>query len=121
MDLERNIQNLFDDQPSEIDADNFLTKLHKTRETRLRNKQRITYGVSSLVVVMLVGIISITQLSNNSMPANYNYYLSSGEMSEDMQDQYYDELMIYLADQSDDVWSAMELYYEISNENISGE
>ena len=51
MDLERNIQNLFDGQPSEIDAENFLTKLHKTRETRLRNKQRLTYSVSSLVVV----------------------------------------------------------------------
>lgn len=121
MDLEKNIQNLFDDQPSEIDADNFLTKLHKTRETRLRNKQRLTYGVSTLAVVLLIGLISITQLTTNSLETNYDYHLSNGELSEEMQVQYYDELMIYLADQSDDVWSAIELYYEISNENISGE
>lgn len=121
MDLEQNIQKLFDDQSSEIDADNFLAKLHKTREIRLRNKQRLAYGVSTLVVVMLVGIISITQFSTKSTPVNYDYYLTSGEMSEEMVDQYYDELMIYLADLSDDVWSTMELYYEISNENLNGE
>jgi hypothetical protein len=70
------------------------------------------------VVVLLVGILSFSQLSNGSIDMELDYYLSSDEISEEMVEEYYNELMIYLADQSDDVWSTMELYYEINNENI---
>jgi len=121
MDLENKIQNLFNNQKKNIDADQFLIKLHHTREIRLRNKQRLSYGISTLAVVLIVGIISITQLKNSSTDANYEYYYSLEEMSEEMVDEYYDDLMIYLADQSNDVWSTMELYYEISDENFNGE
>lgn len=117
MDLEQKIQHLLNKNHAEIDADSFLTNLHKTRETRLQNRQRLTYGVSSLVVVLLVGLLSITQLNNNAIDTNYNSYYSSGELTEEMMEEYYNDLMIYLADQSDDVWSTMEFYYEINSES----
>ena len=121
MDLEQKIQHLFKEDNSEIDADQFLTNLHNTRETRLRNKQRLTYGVSSFIVILLIGFVSITQLNTNSIDMNYDYYYSSGEMTEEMIEEYYNDLMIYLADQSDDIWSTMELYYEVNSESISME
>lgn len=118
MDIEQKIQHVFNEDHAEIDADKFLTNLHNTRETKLRNKQRLTYGVSSFIVILLVGFISITQLNTNSIDVNYDYYYTSGEMTEEMLEEYYDDLMIYLADQSDDIWSTMELYYEVNNESI---
>ena len=119
MDLEEKIQHLFTDQKSEIDADGFIKNLHHTREVKMRNKQRLAYGVLSLMVVLLVGIISITQLSTNTLNTNYDYYFSTNDISEEMIDEYYDDLMIYLADQSDDIWSTMELYYAVNSENVN--
>lgn len=121
MELEQKIQNLFTDHDADIDADTFITNLHQTREFRMRNKQRLTYGVSSLIVVLLVGVISITQLETNRLNPTFDYYYTTEEMSADVIDEYYDDLMIYLADQSDDIWSTMELYYEINYENFSSE
>ena len=73
------------------------------------------------MVVLLVGILSFTQLTNGSTDIELDYYFSSDEMSDEMTEEYYEELMIYLADQSDDVWSAMEFYYEVNNEIFNTE
>ena len=119
MDLEQKIQQLYTDQKTEIDADGFIKNLHQTREIRNRNKQRLTYGISSLMVVLLVGIISITQLETNNINTSFDYYFSTEVMNEEMMDEYYNDLMIYLADQSDDLWSTMELYYAMNSENVN--
>lgn len=121
MNIEDKIQNLFTDENSSIDADRFLDNLHKTREKKMQNRQRLSYGISSLVVILLVGIVSITQLNNNSIDMPLEQYYSTEEMSDEMIEEYYNDLMIYLADQSDDIWSTMDLYYEVNNENISTE
>jgi len=121
MNVEQEIQQLFSDQNSDIDADNFINNLHRTREKRLQNKHRLTYGISSFVVVLLVGLISLNQLNNGSTDMQLDYYLSADEMSEEMTEDYYEELMIYLADHSEDVWSTMEFYYEVNNESINTE
>ena len=121
MNIEDKIQNLFTDENSSIDADKFMDNLHKTRERKLQNRQRLSYGISSLVVIILVGIVSITQLSNNSLDMQMEQYYSNEEMNDEMIEEYYNDLMIYLADQSEDIWSTMELYYEVNSENISTE
>lgn len=121
MNIEDKIQKLFTDENSSIDADRFLDNLHKTREKKMQNRQRLSYGISSLVVILLVGIVSITQLNNNSIDMPLEQYYSTEEMSDEMIEEYYNDLMIYLADQSDDIWSTMDLYYEVNNENISTE
>ena len=121
MNIEDKIQNLFTDENSSIDADKFMDNLHKTRERKLQNKQRLSYGISSLIVILLVGILSITQLSNNSLYMQLEQYYLTEEMSDEMIEEYYNDLMIYLADQSDDIWSTMELYYEVNNENFDTE
>ena len=67
MNIEDKIKNLFTDEKSSINADNFMDNLHKIRERKLQNKQRLSYGISSLVVILLVGIVSITQLNNKQV------------------------------------------------------
>ena len=113
---EKKIQNLISSDSSSIDADVFLNKLHRTRENKLQNQNRLKYGISSLVIVFLVGVLSISQL-NNSVDTQYNQYFTDSEMTEEMIDEYYDELMVYLVDETDDIWSTMEFFYEIDNPN----
>ncbi len=119
MNIEKQIQSLFSDDHSKIDAGNFLDKLHATQERKIRNKQQFYYGVSSLVVVLLVGILAITQLNNNSSDIRYNQYFTDINIAEEMMEEYYDELAVYLVEQSDDIWATMEFFYEVNNQSIN--
>jgi hypothetical protein len=109
MKIEKQLQNMFSDETTSPDADNFLDKLHSTRKQRARRTQRLTYSISALVVVLLVGALTITQLNNNSFE---NQYYTDIEMTDEM----FDEMMVYLVEESDDIWSTMEFFYEIENE-----
>lgn len=115
MNIEKQIQSLFSDDSTTIDAGDFLDKLHATRERKIRNKQRFSYGVSSLVVVLLVGILAIAQLNNNASDIQYNQYFADVNITEEMMEEYYDEIAIYLVEQSDDIWTTMEFFYEVNN------
>jgi hypothetical protein len=109
MKIEKQLQNMFSDETTSPDADNFLDKLHSTRTQRARRTQRLTYSISALVVVLLVGALTLTQLNNNSFE---NQYYTDIEMTDEM----FDEMMVYLVEESDDIWSTMEFFYEIENE-----
>ncbi len=115
MNIEKQIQSLFSDDSSTIDVSNFLDKLHTTQERKIRNQQRYSYGISSLVVVLLVGILAITQLNNNASDLQYNQYFADADITEEMMEEYYDELTVYLVEQSDDIWTTMEFFYDVNN------
>jgi len=121
MNIEKQIQNLFSKDQNHIDADNFLDKLYMVRENKIRKQQRFAYGISSMAVILIVGIFAFIQLKNDTSEIQNNQYYADAEFSEDMIDEYYDDLMIYLTDQSEDIWSTMEFYYEVNNENINTE
>lgn len=121
MNIEKQIQSLFTDDYSSIDTDNFLDKLHATRERKIRNQQRFSYGVSSLVVVLLIGILAITQLNNNNYDIQNNQYFIDTNITEEMVEDYYDELAVYLVEQSDDIWTTMEFFYDVNNHTINNQ
>ena len=119
MNIENEIQNLFSEETTEINADRFLDRLHTTREKRIRNQQRLSYGISMSVIVFLVGVLAFTQLSNNASNIQYEEYLISENISEEMAAEYYDELAIYLVENSDDIWSTMEFFYDANYQIIN--
>ncbi len=118
MNIEKQIQSLFSDDSSTIDADNFLDRLHTTRERKIRNQQRLSYSISSLVVVLLVGILAITQLNNNAFDVQYTQSFADAGISEEMLDEYYNDLAVYLVEESDDIWATMEFFYEANYQPI---
>jgi hypothetical protein len=112
MNIEKKIQNLFTEERADINPDSFLDRLHSTREKRNQNQQRLSYGISMSVIVLLVGVLSFTQLSNNASGIQYEEYLISENITEEMEEEYYDELAVYLVENSDDIWSTMEFFYD---------
>ncbi|MFC1565333.1 hypothetical protein ACFL4B_00070 [Candidatus Neomarinimicrobiota bacterium] len=112
MNIEKQIQNLFSEETTVINADHFLDRLHTTREKRIRNQHRLSYGISMSVIVLLVGILAFTQLSNNASSVQYEEYLISENITEEMAEEYYDELAVYLVENSDDIWATMEFFYD---------
>ncbi len=119
MNIEKQFQNLFSEEHADINPDSFIDRLHATREKRVRNQQRLSYGISMSVIVLLVGVLAFTQLSNNASIIQYEEYLVSENISEDMVEEYYDELAIYLVENSDDIWSTMEFFYDANYQIIN--
>ena len=60
MNIEKQIQNLISEEHAVIDPDSFLDRLHSTRQKRNRNRQRLSYGISMSVIVLLVGVLAFT-------------------------------------------------------------
>ena len=112
MNIEKQIQNLISEEHTVIDPDSFLDRLHSTREKRNRNQQRLSYGISMSVIVLLVGVLAFTQLSNKATSVQYGEYLISENITDEMAEEYYDELAVYLVEESDDIWSTMEFFYD---------
>jgi len=112
MNIEKQIQNLFSEEHADINPDSFLDKLHNTREKRFRNQQRFSYGISMSVFVLLVGVLAFNQLNNNASSVQYEEYIISENISDEMAEEYYDELAVYLVKNSDDIWSTMEFFYD---------
>ena len=119
MNIEKKIQNLFTEEHADINSDSFLDRLHNTREKRIRNQQRLSYGISMSVIVLLVGVLAFTQLSNNASSIQYEDYIISENISDEMAEEYYDELAVYLVENSDDIWSTMEFFYDANYQIIS--
>ena len=112
MNIEKKIQNIFTEEHADINPDSFLDRLHNTREKRIRNQQRLSYGISMSVIILLVGALAFTQLSNNASSIQYEDYITSENISDEMAEEYYDELTVYLVENSDDIWSTMEFFYD---------
>jgi len=112
MNIEKKIQNIFTEEYADINPDSFLDRLHNTREKRIRNQQRLSYGISMSVIILLVGALAFTQLSNNASSIQYEDYITSENISDEMAEEYYDELTVYLVENSDDIWSTMEFFYD---------
>jgi len=66
-----------------------------------------------------VGALAFTQLSNNASSIQYENYIISENISDDMAEEYYDELAVYLVENSDDIWSTMEFFYDVNYQIIS--
>ena len=112
MNIEKQIQNLISEEHTVIDPDSFLDRLHSTREKRNRNQQRLSYGISMSVIVLLVGVLAFTQLNNKASSVQFEEYLISENITDEMAEEYYDELAVYLVEQSDDIWSTLEFFYD---------
>ena len=115
MNIEKQIKSLLSEEHADINPDRFLDRLHSTRDRRVRNHQRFTYSISSFVVVLLVGLLTITQLNDNASDIQYNQYFADADISEEMMEEYYDELAVYLVENSDDIWTTMEFFYDVNN------
>ena len=118
MNFEDQLQNLLKDGQPELNTDGFLNKLHATRAKRLRNRQRFTQGISATVIVLLVGVLTITQLDKEAPYDQYNQYYADLGMTEEMLEEYYDDLAVYLVEESDDIWATMEFFYETNYQPI---
>ena len=104
---------MFSDAGSEINAESFLDNFHQMRKRKEMQIKRIKSGILSSAFVLILSVFTVYQLDNSaSVLQKYNYELSQLGITEESQNEFDEEMALYLVNDSDDIWSTISFFYE---------
>ncbi|MFC1550489.1 hypothetical protein ACFL46_04280 [Candidatus Neomarinimicrobiota bacterium] len=113
MNFESQLKNMFSDAGSEINAESFLDNFHQMRKRKEMQIKRIKSGILSSAFVLILSVFTVYQLDNSaSVLQKYNYELSQLGITEESQNEFDEEMALYLVNDSDDIWSTISFFYE---------
>ena len=113
MNFESQLKNMFKDADSEINAESFLDNFHQVRKRKEMQIKRIKSGILSSAFVLILSVFTVYQLDNSaSVLQKYNYELSQLGITEESQNEFDEEMALYLVNDSDDIWSTISFFYE---------
>ena len=117
MNVEEQFKKLLNTSSDTIDSDVFLKNLHSERLRRTEKKLKLYNGVLSFCFVIVLGFITMNQLTNDpAVYASVDLY-SYQEMDEETEE-YMNDLAFYLINTSDDIWQTIDFFETINFENV---
>ena len=117
MNIEEQFKKLLNTSPDTIDSDVFLKNLHSERLRRTEKKLKLYHGALSFCFVIVLGFITMNQLTNDpDVYASVDLY-SYQEMDEETEE-YMNDLAFYLINTSDDIWQTIDFFEKINFENV---
>ena len=117
MNIEEQFKKLLNTSSDTIDSDVFLKNLHSERLRRSEKKLKLYNGVVSFCFVIVLGFITMNQLTNDpDVYASVDLY-SYQEMDEETEE-YMNDLAFYLINTSDDIWQTIDFFEKINFENV---
>ena len=117
MNVEEQFKKLLNTSSDTIDSDVFLKNLHSERLRRSEKKLKLYNGVVSFCFVIVLGFITMNQLTNDpDVYASVDLY-SYQEMDEETEE-YMNDLAFYLINTSDDIWQTIDFFETINFENV---
>ena len=117
MNIEKQFQGIAKSQFSVPDGDTFLEKLHGERQKRQQRKMGFIHGVTSAAIVVVLGMITSSQLTDDPMVYASTDLIPVETMDAETQEFVYD-LAVYLVDNSDDIWETLAFLDEIDFEPV---
>ena len=105
------------DRFSVPDGDTFLEKLHGERQKRQQRKMGFIHGVTSAAIVVVLGMITSSQLTDDPMVYASTDLIPVETMDAETEEFVYD-LAVYLVDNSDDIWETLAFLDEIDFEPV---
>ena len=117
MNIEKQFQGIAKSQFSVPDGDTFLEKLHGERQKRQQRKMGFIHGVTSAAIVVVLGMISSSQLTDDPMVYASTDLIPVETMDAETEEFIYD-LAVYLVDNSDDIWETLAFLDEIDFEPV---
>ncbi len=120
MDFEDQLKSVIRSGENMPDQEQFISRLHHRRRQELLNRHRLFSGVSALVLLVMVTLLAISQLNDQPgyLPEE-EYYSMMDEPDSVQIAEFLDEAVLYLLDQSDDIWSTLEFLTEIQYEPVT--
>ena len=117
MNIEEQFKKLLNSSSDAIDSDIFLKNLHSERLRRTEKKLKLYNGALSFCFVIVLGFITMNQLTNDpDIYASVDLY-SYQEMDEETEE-YMNDLAFYLINTSDDIWQTIDFFETINFENV---
>ena len=117
MNIEKQFQGIAKSQFSVPDGDTFLEKLHGERQKRQQRKMGFIHGVTSAAIVVVLGMITSSQLTDDPMVYASTDLIPVETMDAETEEFVYD-LAVYLVDNSDDIWETLAFLDEIEFEPV---
>ena len=117
MNIEKQFQGIAKSQFSAPDRDTFLEKLHGERQKRQQRKMGFIHGVTSAAIVVVLGMITSSQLTDDPMVYASTDLIPVETMDAETEELVYD-LAVYLVDNSDDIWETLAFLDEIEFEPV---
>ena len=117
MNIEKQFQGIAKSQFSVPDGDAFLEKLHGERQKRQQRKMGFIHGVTSAAIVVVLGMITSSQLTDDPMVYASTDLIPVETMDAETEEFVYD-LAVYLVDNSDDIWETLAFLDEIEFEPV---
>ena len=117
MNIEKQFQGIAKSQFSVPDGDAFLEKLHGERQKRQQRKMGFIHGVTSAAIVVVLGMITLSQLTDDPMVYASTDLIRVETMDAETEEFVYD-LAVYLVDNSDDIWETLAFLDEIEFEPV---
>ena len=101
------------------DKNKFLDALHSQRERKMLQRHRFISGVSMCVLILFIGITSVTQFDKGSDPwLEDNLTFMTQDVDLELEN-YLTDLSIMLVDASDDIWATVEFLDEMNFDIIN--
>ena len=117
MNVEEQFKKLLNTSSDTIDSDVFLKNLHSERLRRTAKKLKLYNGALSFCFVIVLGFITMNQLTNEpDVYASVDLY-SYQEMDEETEE-YMNDLAFYLINTSDDIWQTIDFFETINFKNV---
>ena len=117
MNIEKQFQGIAKSQFFAPDGDTFLEKLHGERQKRQQRKMGFIHGVTSAAIVVVLGMITSSQLTDDPMVYASTDLIPVETMDAETEEFVYD-LAVYLVDNSDDIWETLAFLDEIDFEPV---
>ena len=117
MNIEKQFQGIAKLQFSAPDGVAFLEKLHGERQKRQQRKMGFIHGVTSATIVVVLGMITSSQLTDDPMIYASTDLIPVETMDAETEEFVYD-LAVYLVDNSDDIWETLAFLDEIDFEPV---
>ena len=117
MNIEKQFESIAKLQFSAPDGDAFLEKLHGERQQRQQRKMGFIHGLTSAVIVVVLGMITSSQLTDDPMIYASTDLIPVETMDAETEEFVYD-LAVYLVDNSDDIWETLTFLDEIEFEPV---
>ena len=117
MNIEEQFKKLLNASSDTIKSDVFLKNLHSERLRRTEKKLKLYNGALSFCFVIVLGFITMNQLTNDpDVYASVDLY-SYQEMDEETEE-YMNDLAFYLINTSDDIWQTIDFFETINFKNV---
>ena len=117
MNIEKQFESIAKSQFSAPDGDAFLEKLHGERQQRQQRKMGFIHGLTSAVIVVVLGMITSSQLTDDPTIYASTDLIPVETMDAETEEFVYD-LAVYLVDNTDDIWETLAFLDEIEFEPV---